>query len=173
MIKLSEISKSLLKENSTFNKDQIKQFEKIGEKLINNDKLIDLVSSYMIKNPNAISTLEKKVGKILSTNENSLDFSIDYNAINKLSLDISKDIDVDIKESIQTTFKLASKVLNLLGLNSFSNIVMAVVKNFLTDGIIDNLPIEQVGIVSQIELIITICMVILQIMRNLKNAKAV
>jgi hypothetical protein len=173
-MKLSKIYKSLLQENNSLDSSTEKELQKIGKELSNNEKIKSMVLSAFAKNPKAFDVLDKKVGKLLPTNEATSDFDINFNNLEKLSLDLSKDIDVEITESLKDTLKIATRVLKLLGLSSLDDIIITIVKEVAQGQFFDTISVEHSGTLNSIAFIITIATIVLKIIREAKrrNLKA-
>jgi hypothetical protein len=168
-MKLSKIYKSLLEQNNSLPPSTEKELQKIG-KVLSNDKTVQsIVLSAFTKNPKAFDVLDKKIGKLLPTSESSSDFNINLNNLEKLSLDLSKDIDVEIKESLKDTLKIASRVLKLLGLSTMDDLIMTIIKEVVQGEFIDAISVENSGTLNSIALVITIATVVLNIITNAKR----
>lgn len=168
-MKLSKIYKSLLKENNSLTASTERDLQKIGKSLSNNKKVQSIVLNAFKKNPKAFDILDKKIGKILPISENDSDFSLNLDNLEKLSLDLSKNIDIEINESLKDTLKVALKVLKLLGIGSMDDVIMTIIKEVIEDRFIDAVSAGGSSTLNSIALIITIATVVLSIIRNARK----
>lgn len=168
-IKLSKLYKSLLLENNSIPTSVESELKDVGKSLSNDKKIQSIVLNAFKKNPKSFEALEKKLGKLLPTNEDNSDFNINFNNLEKLSLDLSKDIDIELEESLKDTLKISLKVLKLLGISGIDDLITIILKDILQGELIDIISAESSGTINSVALIITIATVILKIIRNAKS----
>ena len=178
-MKLSNIAKIILSENIKIDSDVQSGLEKLTDNLLNDKKFIGLAYDLLQNEPNIVSKLNSKFGKVISLDEELSSNKIDFSKIEKISSDLLKDIDIDINEielleANNILDKVIYKVVFLLGIRNTKvmTIVKYVIKQYLQD-LASNAADEHFtgGIAQYVVTAVTIISILLNLLKLLKNRK--
>jgi hypothetical protein len=176
-MKLSNIAKIIVSENIKIDSDVQNSLKNLTDNLLNDKKFIGLAYDLLQNEPNIVSKLDSKFGKVISLDEELSSSKIDFSKIEKISSDLLKDIDIDINEielleANNILDKVIYKVVFLLGIRNTKvmTIVKYVISQYLQD-LAANAADDQFtgGIAQYVVTAVTIISILLNLLKLLKN----